>query len=270
MPLRGKALQAANQAMDDGRLFYVCTDQYGRSCNGGQFQHSLPTPGNPGGWSPKVDNPSICQRGYHATDDPIRWLSTLVWLAEVSNVISQQENKFVSSRIRLLGLVRPEDCLTGRMAAAVNRPNLRDVNLVGADLRSARLGGARLEDTDLRGANIRGASLRGANLHSASLVGADLRYITLVGANIRYAHLEGANLEGAHLQAAKLVGADLRDTDLRGADFRGADFRGANLSGANLVGAKFQGADIVGANFDDALWNKYTVWPDGFVPPSKT
>ena len=56
-----------------------------------------------------------------------------------------------------------------------------------------------------------------------------------------YANLIGADLEGADLQGAYLYEADL-----------GANLERANLERANLGGV---------------IWDKSTIWPEGFTPP---
>ena len=79
--------------------------------------------------------------------------------------------------------------------------NLRDANLIGANLR----------DANLRDANLIGANLRDANLIDANLI----------GANLRGADLYGANLRGADLYGADLYGANLRDAELQNVKFYG-------------------------------------------------
>ena len=87
---------------------------------------------------------------------------------------------------------------------------------------------------------------RGADLRWANLMAADLMRADLYEADLRWANLRGANLSGADLRWADLRGADLHEADLHGADLRGAD-----LSGADLY---------------EAIWNEYTIWPNGFDP----
>jgi uncharacterized protein YjbI with pentapeptide repeats len=84
-------------------------------------------------------------------------------------------------------------------------------------------------EADLRGANLEGADLRGANLE---------------GADLRGANLEGADLRGANLYHATLVGACLFDAKLFRADLSGADLRGANFEIENLYGANLEGAGL--------------------------
>ena len=96
-----------------------------------------------------------------------------------------------------------------------------------------------------------------------SMAGANLSEANLSEANLYGANLSGANLSGAYLVGAYLVGANLS-----GANLSGANLSKANLSKANLYGADLYGANLVGANLVGAKYNKYTVWPDGFVPTS--
>jgi hypothetical protein len=84
----------------------------------------------------------------------------------------------------------------------------------------------------LSGADLKEKNLIKANLEGADLSGADLRYT-----NLRRARLKGANLEGAKLNHANLPGADLRECNLKNADLRGANLLLADLSGADLDGA---------------------------------
>jgi hypothetical protein len=81
-----------------------------------------------------------------------------------------------------------------------------------ADLRQASLGGANFTEASLGWAILGGASLDGANLTQASLDVANLTQASLGGANLTEAHLGGANLTQADLSGANLTGADLRWT----------------------------------------------------------
>jgi uncharacterized protein YjbI with pentapeptide repeats len=95
------------------------------------------------------------------------------------------------------------------------------------------------------------AYLRGAELSGAMLGGVDLFAANLVSANLRGADLGSANLSAADLTTADLSGANLTGADLSEADLSGADLRGANLKDADLSGA---------------LYDDYTLWPEGFDP----
>jgi uncharacterized protein YjbI with pentapeptide repeats len=103
----------------------------------------------------------------------------------------------------------------------------------------------------LRGVDLRGAFLSGADLFAADLAAADLR-----GADLGEAHLGSADLSGADLSRANLLGADLSWADLKGANLRGADLKRADLRGARL-----QGADLT-----NAIYDRYTLWPEGYDP----
>ena len=82
----------------------------------------------------------------------------------------------------------------------------------------------------------------------------DLRNTDLRGAEFWDAHLEWTDFWGAHLDGAKFWGAVLRHAKLDH-----AHLAGANLRAAKLDGASFEGTDVTGTVFD-----RDTVWPDGF------
>ena len=90
------------------------------------------------------------------------------------------------------------------------------------------------EKANLREADLIRADLWGANLREADLIRADLREANLSGADLIRANLREANLSGANLREANLREADLIRADLSGADLWGADLSGANLIRADL------------------------------------
>ena len=124
--------------------------------------------------------------------------------------------------LSVAGATRPAESAEGQHLLQVLEQrqcrgcDLRDADLVHADLREARLNGAQLQRANLSGARLDGADLRGANLSDTSLVGAslrgaDLRGSTLIGTDLRHADLSGALLEpGAlgrsHWQQARGIG----------------------------------------------------------------
>ena len=118
---------------------------------------------------------------------------------------------------------------------------------------------------------------RRANLRNANLIGADLRDADLSGANLRYADLSGADLSGADLSGANLRYADLSGADLSGADLSGANLRNANLIGADLRDADLSGAVLMGsisymeAHFErtEAGYIVYKCFGGQYQPPKK-
>jgi hypothetical protein len=193
--------EAAIRALDEGRLSWRVTDQYGRPCNGGSGP-ALPI----GRWSPRVEV-ALCKSGWHTTDEPHRWRGCRLWLVEGRGRCDAGEggNKRAWEQIRPLAEALPEECLDPKLLVRC-APSLRY-----ADLRGVCLSGAYL-----RGADFRGVCLSGADLRGADISGANLR-----GANLTDANLRGANLCCANLTDANLSGANLRCVDLRGADLSG-------------------------------------------------
>jgi Pentapeptide repeats (8 copies) len=113
---------------------------------------------------------------------------------------------------------------TGAVMYSVDLPSLR-VAVEGLVLQRADLGDAKLRGADLRNADLGDADLRNADLRNADLGDADLR--------------------NADLRNADLGNADLGDADLRNADLRGADLGDAKLRGADLRDAKLSGGSIL-------------------------
>jgi uncharacterized protein YjbI with pentapeptide repeats len=265
-------------------LFKV-TDADGHATNGGKPTFAYPLPGKrPGAWTPAVEKPVACSRGYHLTTHPLNYgglrEGSRIFLAEHRGAVHVQGDKGAFESVRLVAEVTPEWPLLRMYTEALvclmtrwrreNGPdaqwpawaNLSGANLSGANLSGANLSGANLRGANLIGAylswaNLSGANLIGANLIVANLIGADLIGANLSGAYLRGADLSGANLSGAYLSWANLIGANLSGANLSGANLRGADLsganlRGANLSGANLSGANLRGADLSGANLRGA------------------
>ena len=156
MILKGQCLKAALKALDEGRLWWRVTDQYGRSCNGGDrdFRLDPATGGRPGKWAPRIEDVSMCTVGYHVTCDPVRWQGLRVALVEIDEVVGRQEDKALCHAFRELGIVEPWDCFDIRLWVAASRPDL-----YGADLSRVDLSGANLSRANLYGANLSRANL---------------------------------------------------------------------------------------------------------------
>ena len=116
-------------------------------------------------------------------------------------------------------------------------------DLSEADLREANLVNADLHVTDLNRADLSGANLNAADLCMVKLAGANLGR-----ARLRVADLTDASLIGANLVGADITGADLRRAKLLAANLSWADLKGARLCEANLSETKFNGADVRGVN----------------------
>jgi len=92
-------------------------------------------------------------------------------------------------------------------------------DLAGLDLSGMYLAGTMLERADLRDARMDGANLRNAFANHADLSGASLRQ---------------ADLRGISMSFAMMKNADLRDADLRYAILNACDLSGSTLYGANF------------------------------------
>ena len=133
--------------------------------------------------------------------------------------------------------------------------------------------GGDLRDTDLIHAELRGIDLSGADLFQADLRDADLTGATLTGACLYGADLSGARIDGADLSGAELFNAALGKATFDRAILKGAtintfgswvkgpaSMRGADLSGAILFWCEMAGVDLTGANLTGAVVRAPGTW----------
>jgi hypothetical protein len=149
-------------------------------------------------------------------------------------------------------------------------PDLRMVDLYGADLRGFNLSGADLYGVDLRNANLSEANLgwtdagenppmHGAHLSSADLRGADLSRARLISADLSVSLLDEANLSDAILGNANLMGASLSAANLSRADLSLANLSSADLSHALLREAQLGWANLEQANLSGTVLTRCVV-----------
>ena len=143
-------------------------------------------------------------------------------------------------------LNREYGCLPfGWQISAVGKCWKQHTPLTGVDLSIAthrgrvHLNRIELPQATLQGANFRGAGLRQAVFSAANLGAADLSRTTLQNAD-----LSRANLTLANLSESRLVLADLSNAFLTSANLTDTVLWGVNLSGAYLWRANLSGADF--------------------------
>ena len=137
------------------------------------------------------------------------------------------------------------------------KPNLREVNLSGADLseinlREADFSEANLNRTCFIGSNLNRACFLGAILNRAQLNRADLREANLSGADLIGVDFSGANLGGANLSETNLMEANLSRVNLSGANLFEANIREANLFEATLTETNLTKANLIESNLREA------------------
>jgi len=195
------------------------------------YSKFLPKNGKPGKWLPEGE--------YTVTMSPYRWKGNRIFLCEYpADEIVDQDYFFDDLKVPTFRFVKEitiENCIDIRFLVRI-LPNLRGIDLSGANLSEVYLVKA-----DLRGANLRYARLYQARLAAADLRGADLENADLYGADLRYARLDGANLKGAELHYADLRFAFLRGADCTEAFLNEINAYGADLFSANLTEARTNG-----------------------------
>jgi len=160
--------------------------------------------------------------------------------------------------------------------------NLREFYLRGADLRGAQLWSVNLEGADLRDANLQRSDLRDGNLQYANLLDVNFEEAQLGSANLRHAQLSSANLQrvdlgganlqkaflwNANLQGANLGGVNLQEAFLWDANLQEVNLAGANLQSAVLLGANLQQTDLTGVNLVGAKLNRRTKFDNETILP---
>ncbi|NEO32479.1 MAG: pentapeptide repeat-containing protein [Symploca sp. SIO3C6] len=137
-------------------------------------------------------------------------------------------------------------------SADLTQANLSLAKLGKANLSSAMLNSAELSVADLNSADLSGASLKNADLRRANLGQTSLSGASLIAAKLQSANLSHADLNSANLCSADLNASDLSETNLSGTNLSDTNLRRSNLSGANLSGANLSGANLSGANLSGA------------------
>ena len=127
-----------------------------------------------------------------------------------------------------------EMCYIDFTYALLDRANLTDAHLEGANFAGARLEGANLTDAHLEGANLIFALLDRANLTGAHLQGVNLFCARLVRANLTGAHLQGVNLKNVGfdqiaLRDEKLLDRAEYDNETKFPDWLNPDEHGMRL-----------------------------------------
>ena len=151
------------------------------------------------------------------------------------------------------------------------------VNLSGAELKYACLDGANLAGADIRNAKLDYVWLDSANLSYADLEESSLAMGNMGSANFFRANLKNADLYGSFLNMANFQEANLEGVNLQGSNLAQANLRGANLTNANLgpdntgVETALHSADLTnskidGACFNQARYDMFTIFPEGFNP----
>lgn len=94
----------------------------------------------------------------------------------------------------------------------------------------------------------------------------DYRSAWLPGSNMQDASMKFVNFQSSNLAKVNMSAADLTGAVLYNVVFDDANLSNANLYGADLRKARLKGTDLKGANLRNAIYDKETIWPDGFDP----
>lgn len=144
-----------------------------------------------------------------------------------------------------------EGTYLGRIVNESNIIDFKNVNLKNANLKNVKFDGADMENTNFQGAILEGAFFWNGNFKNSDFTSADMK-----NAIVSKANFEGANFSDADLSVIIFNNTILKNANLTNANLEHCYFKNANLKGANLKDAKFK----------ETIYNRNTIFPDGFEP----
>lgn len=144
-----------------------------------------------------------------------------------------------------------EGSYLGNLENLSSNIDFKNVNLKNANLKNVKFDGADMENTNFQGAILNGASFWNGNFKNSDFTSADMK-----NAIVSKANFEGANFSDADLSVIIFNNTILENANLTNANLEHCYFKNANLKGANLKDAKFR----------ETIYNRNTIFPDGFDP----
>lgn len=144
-----------------------------------------------------------------------------------------------------------EGSYLGNLENLSSNIDFKNVNLKNANLKNIKLDGADMENTNFQGAILEGASFWNGNFKNSDFTSADMK-----NAIVSKASFENANFSDANLSVIIFNKTNLTNANLTNANLEDCYLKNTNLKGANLKGTKFR----------ETVYDKNTVFPDGFNP----
>jgi len=145
--------------------------------------------------------------------------------------------------------------------------NLANVYLPRAKFSNAHFHHSNLQNAILYLANLDGGKFVRCNFEGISLISASLLGTEFYNVNLNEADLVNIKARGIQFHSVNFEGAAMKSANLEDADFLLGSLKNAILTGTNLRGANLKTVgDLETANLKDAVYNKHTIFPDGFDP----
>ncbi|MCF7810983.1 toll/interleukin-1 receptor domain-containing protein, partial [bacterium] len=118
------------------------------------------------------------------------------------------------------------------------RPDLQEADLAFIFILKGHHAGLNLKDANLVEANLEGVNFIDADISSADLLGANMEGANLLGADLLFANLTDVNLEGANLAETILYFTNLTCAKLKNANFSDSQLDQTIFADVNLNEAK--------------------------------
>ncbi|MBD2247558.1 pentapeptide repeat-containing protein [Nostoc sp. FACHB-888] len=169
----------------------------------------------------------------------------------INNSLNVQKPEEIKQQPKIRTDIQAALTVIGRRNYEYEQGNQR-LDLSNIDIRDANLIKANLERVDFIGSNLEGALLREARLQNAYFNGASLQWAVISETN-----LQKVDLSGANLQQANLYRANLQRSFLQGANLYMTNLSEAKLQGANLKAAK----NLISHQIESAEGDNKTILP---------
>ena len=128
------------------------------------------------------------------------------------------------------------------------------------DLKDAQLMHANLENANLAEADLQKANLSFAHVKNANLAFSNLESAVLSFGNFKGTNFTAANLENAYLEDANLIGAKLSEANLKNAIMANSNLKNAHLADANVEGTILKAVNFRNANLSSIIYDQKIMW----------
>lgn len=168
-------------------------------------------------------------------------------LRDKQNVKDTLSNTLVGRIISLSRAMKPYKYLEND--SIIKRPLSPERGQLLISLLASKIDSAFFVNQILRESDFSYADLSKSNLKNANLVGANLRYVNLQESELDNAKLKKANLSYANLTKARLPMANIDSTGLKGANLTRAFFTNSSIKGTDLTNAVLYKTNFNSSNF---------------------
>jgi hypothetical protein len=161
----------------------------------------------------------------------------------------------------LIDLIFKENGIYYKYFPKLNKPNLSNSYLIGANFIKARCPKVLFKNTNLTSANFHKAECLATLFYDTKLfetkfIDAKLIFAKFIASRLHGAKFVGAMLCKSEFVGSKCIGANFSKTNLSLSNFKSTDLSGVQLTFSQLIGATFDSVNINGATTKLSLFRK--------------